>query len=106
MGIIIDISPNDLKCLLAIIKQYLPNTLVWAFGSRVKNTANTNSDLDMVAFISTHQKSAFSLLKEALEESNLPFRVDLHNWNDIPESFKKNIESNYVTLQDGNKPSL
>jgi hypothetical protein len=37
-------------------------------------------------------------LREALEESNLPFRVDLFAWDEVPESFKANIEKESVCL--------
>lgn len=106
MGIRIDINAKDLKTLLALLQQYLPNTLVWAFGSRVKYTAKPTSDLDLVGFITEKQKMSFSLLKEALAESSLPFRVDLHDWNDIPETFRKNIEDSYLVIQDVAKREL
>jgi predicted nucleotidyltransferase len=100
VGIKLDIKPTDLKTLLGLLQKYLPNTLVWAFGSRVKFTAKQNSDLDLVAFISEKQKTSFSAFKDALSESSLPFSVDLHNWNDIPDTFKKNIEGSYVVIQE------
>ncbi len=103
MGIKIDIAPKDLKTLLVILKKYLPNTLVWAFGSRVKFTAKQTSDLDLVAFINEKQTLQFSSLKEAFAESNLPFSVDIHNWNELPAAFHKNINSSYVVLQDDAK---
>jgi type I restriction enzyme S subunit len=37
-------------------------------------------------------------LKEALEESNLPFRVDLLVWDKLPENFQRNIEEGYMVL--------
>ena len=106
MGIKIDIKAKDLKTLLALLQQYLPNTLVWAFGSRVKFTSKPASDLDLVAFITEKQKMSFSLLKDSLVESTLPFRVDLHDWNDIPENFRKNIEDSYLVIQDIAKREL
>jgi type I restriction enzyme S subunit len=106
MGIKIDMTAKDLKVLSAILQQYLPDTVVWAFGSRVKFTSKSYSDLDLAAFINEEQKMKFSLLKDALAESNLPFRIDLHNWNDIPDTFKKNIEADYVILQDSKKKEL
>lgn len=106
MGIKIDITQKDLKTVKDLLKQYLPNTLVWAFGSRVKFTAKPASDLDLAAFISKEQKLKFSLLKEALEESSIPFRIDLHNWYELPETFHKNIESSFVVLQEDAKEEM
>jgi len=35
-----------------------------------------------------------------LEDSSLPFRIDIFAWNDIPEQFKKNIEKEHVVLKE------
>ncbi len=40
-------------------------------------------------------------LKEAFEESDLPMRVDVHDWHTIPERFRAVIERDYVVLQHG-----
>lgn len=100
INIKLDIKSKDLKLLLELLNQYLPETLVWAFGSRAKFTSNPRSDLDLVAFIAPEQEIGFNNLRDALWESDLPFRVDLLDWNAIPESFKKNIEKEYVVLQE------
>ncbi len=94
----IDISPGQRKELLDLIMRHLPNVEVWAFGSRVKWTARSNSDLDLVAFARPEDEGRVSRLKEALEESSLPFRVDLLVWDKIPESFQKNIRDRYVVM--------
>jgi type I restriction enzyme S subunit len=94
----IDVSPSQRKELLDLITRYLPNVEVWAFGSRVKWTARSNSDLDLVAFAKPEDEARVSRLKEALEESSLPFRVDFLVWDNIPENFKKNIQERYVVL--------
>lgn len=99
----IQLSQQHLSMIRDLLHTYIPDTLVWAFGSRVKGTANPSSDLDVVAFIGDDQKMRFSMLKEALEESNVPFRVDLHSWNELPDSFKRTIEKEYTVLQDVEK---
>ena len=94
----IDISAEQRRILLDLLSKYLANTQVWAFGSRVKWTTRSNSDLDLVVFSSSEQSIQVSALKEALEESNLPFRVDLLVWDKLPENFQRNIEEGYVVL--------
>jgi len=94
----IDITTGQRKALLELLKRYLPGTAVWAYGSRVKWTSRPESDLDMVVFASPDQKRQVSNLKEALEESDLPFRVDLFVWDEVPESFRRNIEAEHVVL--------
>ena len=94
----IDISVGDHKLVLGLLKQHLPNVAVWAYGSRIKWTARPQSDLDLVAFASSEQKDAVFNLREALEESSLPFPVDLFIWDELSESFRKRIEAEHVVL--------
>ena len=58
----------------------------------------------MVIFATPEQSSRVFDLREAFEESNLPFRVDLFVWDDVPERFRKRIEAEYVVLvkEEGN----
>ena len=96
----IDITPVQRKTILALLKRHLPGVLVWAFGSRVKWTSRPESDLDLVAFASSSQKSQAAAAKEAFEESDVPFRVDLFVWDELPESFQKNIRKEHVVFVD------
>ncbi len=102
----IQLSEKHLSIIRGLLHTYIPNTLVWAFGSRVKFTAKPSSDLDLVAFIGKEQQIRFSELKEALDESNVPFRVDLHSWDDLPDNFKRTIETEYAVLQDVEKEAV
>ena len=89
----IDITAEQLKTVLSLLKKHLTNTTVWVYGSRAKWTARPQSDLDMVVFATPEQNSQVFDLREAFEESNLPFRVDLFVWDDVPERFRKRIEA-------------
>ena len=94
----IDLTIEQHKEVLTLLNKYIPNTDVWAYGSRVKFTSRPASDLDMVAFSTPEQKMDIYNLKEAFEESDLPFRVDLFVWDEIPEQFKNNITNEHVIL--------
>jgi len=94
----IDITAAQRKEVVALLTHYLPDTQVWAYGSRVLGTAKPSSDLDLVAFASPDQASAVADLKESFEESDLPFRVDLFVWDEMPETFQKNMEKAYAVL--------
>ena len=94
----IDITADQRKTILALLKRHLPNTTAWAYGSRVKWTARPQSDLDLVVFTTPDQERRVSDLTEAFEESNLPFRVDLFVWDAVPEQFRKEIETEHVVL--------
>lgn len=95
----LDITSYQEKTLQMLLHRYLPETVVWAYGSRVTGSSHSASDLDLIAFANPSQSAAISELREALEESNLPFRVDLFVWEQVPESFRANIMSAYVVVQ-------
>ena len=99
----IDITAEQRKTVLALLARHLPNTTAWVYGSRVKWTSRPESDLDLVVFATPEQAGRVSYLREAFEESNLPFRVDLFVWDDVPEQFRKQIEGEHVVLSDNAK---
>ena len=94
----IDITAAERETILALLQFHLPGTEAWVYGSRVKGTSTPKSDLDLVVFATPEQRRRVGDLREAFEESNLPFRVDLFVWDDVPESFRDEIETDRVTL--------
>jgi len=99
----IDISNKDLQLVISILNNYLPDYEVRAFGSRVNGRSKPYSDLDLVVI--GCKKIDLKIMfrtEEAFEESILPFRVDLLDWNAISESFQKIIEQKHEVIQAGN----
>ena len=95
----IDIDTRERTTIQRLLYRHLAGVEVWAYGSRVRWNARPQSDLDLVAFAPPEQRGAVSQLREAFEESSLPFPVDLLIWDDLPESFHRNIEAEYVVFQ-------
>lgn len=102
----IDLRADEYREVVRLLQHHLPDTEVWAYGSRVKGTARPASDLDLVTFASAGQKEAVSRLREAFDESPLPFRVDLFVWDNVPEEFRRNIEEAQVVVQEKEKKNL
>ena len=100
----LDLTPEQLKKLRELLTRHLPNTEVWAYGSRVKGTAKPWSDLDLAVIAGPQQKAAVADLREAFEESDLPFRVDLFVWDEIPETFRDNICRERIVLTSVEQP--
>jgi type I restriction enzyme S subunit len=94
----IAITTEQRETLLTLLRNHLPDTAAWIYGSRINGRATPRSDLDMVVFSTPEQSRQVADLREAFEESSLPFRVDLFVWDEVPESFKANIESKHVVL--------
>ena len=102
----IDITADQRKTVLALLSRHLPHTTAWVYGSRVKWTSGPKSDLDLVVFATSEQTGQVSDLREVFEESNLPFRVDLFVWDEIPEQFHKHIEAEHVVLVEREKQGV
>jgi len=87
--------------LTELLDRFLPRVSVWAYGSRVNGRARENSDLDLVVFTRPEQRAQVAELREELRESNLPFLVDLHVWDELPEIFQENIRKEHLELRSG-----
>lgn len=93
------LSPEQMRYLLDEMARYIPNATVWAFGSRIQGTHRLASDLDLAVHCDkvTAQKE-LSKLNEALIESDLPFKVQLLDYNRLPQNMQENIEAMHVVL--------
>ena len=89
------------EVLLDLLREHVPQAEVWAYGSRVTGRSHEGSDLDIV--VRTPRNPAdptpgVSALREALRQSSLPMLVDVHDWADLPVSFRSRIEQEHVVL--------
>lgn len=95
------IREKDRRILLNIFASTDIPLEVWAYGSRVTGTAHDGSDLDLVIRRSSGQKMPFEIIndfKEKIQNSNIPILVELFDWARLPETFHKNILTNYEVL--------
>ncbi|MDR1964867.1 MAG: nucleotidyltransferase domain-containing protein [Planctomycetaceae bacterium] len=93
------LEPVDLAMVLAILRRRIPDRTVWVFGSRANGKARKNSDLDLVIQGSEAiPNDLYNQLVEDFDESDLPIRVDLLDWNRIDNDFKPYINKNHVVL--------
>ncbi len=103
----IDITAEERATVLELLDRHLPGTPAWVYGSRVKWTSRPQSDLGLVVFATPEQRRQVGDLREAFEESSLPFRVDLFVWDEVPVSLRKQIEAEHAALAGGiEEPSV
>lgn len=96
----IDLRPDLLETLRRLLAVQVPDCEVRLFGSRYQGTATAASDVDLalVGPQPLHWKT-LARLRAALEDSNLPFRVDVLDWHTMPPAFRQAIEAGYEVLQ-------
>lgn len=98
----IDLRPEHAEIVRNILRQHVPEAAVYAFGSRVSFTAKPHSDLDLVLVEKEEVPiQRIHLLEEAFANSDLPFRVDVLDWNAISPTFRQIIRKKYVIMQQG-----
>ena len=91
------LDKNDLKIIHSIVSKY-PNK-VGIYGSRARLNHKENSDIDFVVY-GELKRMDFYGLKNAFEESNLIYKVDVVVYEDITnEEFKKQIDKDVVVLK-------
>ncbi|AOF52939.1 hypothetical protein BKG91_06905 [Rodentibacter caecimuris] len=101
MDKVFDIEPKHLAIVQDILRTYLPDYEVRAFGSRVKGTARKFSDLDLVVMSEQPLSlQRFADVSEAFSESDLPYKVDLLDWATTSEGFREIIAQKYVIISD------
>ena len=97
---LIDISPENWRIVRDILQRYVPDREVWAFGSRAKWTAKDFSDLDIAIIGDKPLSIALTAdLREAFQESALPFKVDIVDWANITPSFRQVIQAAKIQIQ-------
>lgn len=93
-------TTQELSLLQNILKRYVPEFKVWAFGSRVTGMHKPYSDLDLALVgdepLAIETRAA---LVEALSNSSLPYKVDLVDWASTTDSFKEIIEKQKLVIQ-------
>jgi predicted nucleotidyltransferase len=98
----IEMSAEQLDEVKNILKRYVPDSEVRAFGSRVTGRVKPWSDLDLaVVGAEPMGWENVELLKEAFQESTLPFRVDVLDWHETSPSFQAIIAQKYAVVQAG-----
>ena len=89
----IDITPEERAIVLRILNEIVPDREVRAFGSRVTGKAKPFSDLDLAIMgdepLSLETRTQ---LEEAFSESELPWKVDVLDWNLAEVEFQKIIQ--------------
>ena len=89
----------------ALLRQHVPGIEVWAYGSRVNGESHEGSDLDLVLRGPSQEPldGGFYDLLEAIEKSNIPILIQANDWAMLPESFHREIERDYIVVQQGAK---
>lgn len=97
---LVDINPDHANVVQEILRKNLPSGVaVWVFGSRADWTTKDYSDLDLaLEGYSALDQSTIVEIKTAFEESDLPYKVDIIDLNQVSDSFRQIVEDRKIFL--------
>lgn len=96
----IAISPTQWKIVSSILQKHLPDSEVWAFGSRATHTEKPYSDLDLAIIGNTSiTLSLLAAIEHDFSESDLPFKVDVVDAAVMSPAFRAIVESHKIRIQ-------
>lgn len=77
----------------------------YAFGSRVKGNPRRFSDLD-ICFFENIPWNIRAHIEEDFDDSNLPYKIDLIDWNTCDNTFQNLIKKDLVLISPDVKNTL
>lgn len=87
------LTARDMQTLKAVFDKYPEVKNVVVFGSRAKGTFSPGSDIDLAIMDPLSDERVLFQLKHDLEESTLPYFVDLVGYQFLQDSaFKEHID--------------
>ena len=96
----VDLRPDQLATVNAILLAEVPDYEIWAFGSRAQWTAKDSSDLDLAIVTERPlSPSRLSHLRQTFEQSYLSFTVDVVDLSKVTPEFRKVIEKERVVFR-------
>jgi predicted nucleotidyltransferase len=101
----LELTAAELAIVLEILDRHVPEREVWAFGSRVGGRVKPFSDLDLTVVGEVPLSMAqLGDVREAFDESDLPFRVDVGDWASTDDAFRAIIRERYLVLKTAVSP--
>lgn len=94
----LDVKEEYLNELIEIFMRYCPKAEIWAYGSRIKNDSHSGSDLDLAVKTFHDDTRSIGELRALINDSDVPFLVDLHAFDRLPESFQEEILKDHVPI--------
>lgn len=94
----LDIKKEYLDELQSIFCKYCPKAEIWAYGSRIKDASHSGSDLDLTVKNFNDENKSIGELREFLNDSDIPFLIEIQEFGKLPKSFQHEILKKYVRV--------
>jgi predicted nucleotidyltransferase len=97
---VINLSRDQLEYIVVTVVEPLAEqgAVVYCFGSRARGEGQDFADLDLMVVSDVPLDSVLGEIREALEESNFPFLVDLVEEKNFANAYRANYLAERVLL--------
>ena len=90
----VSVTEREMEIIVNIVKSHVNESNIMVFGSRYYGTNRKFSDLDIaIRAICKIPLAKLGKIRDAFEESELPYQVDVLDYNSISPEFRKIIDS-------------
>jgi uncharacterized protein len=80
------------KKIVAVLSALFPNATIYLFGSRARGTHYERSDIDIALDTGIRLEQVdVGEARDMLNESNIPYKIDVVDVRGVHESMRKNI---------------
>jgi predicted nucleotidyltransferase len=88
------LTDRDIKTIQGIFRKHPEVSMVYLFGSRAAGTQKPGSDVDLAIMNAGVSMETVCMIKGELEESSLPYLIDLVNYTDVKhKEFREHIQN-------------
>ena len=94
----LNVKREYLNEVINIFNNYCPRAEIWAYGSRVNGDCHSGSDLDLVVKSFNDTNKSLSELNNLLNKSDIPFLIDIQDFEKLPKYFQDEIKKEYVRI--------
>jgi type I restriction enzyme S subunit len=102
----IDVPAPALKTVMGMLARHVPDREIRVMGSRVSGRPKPFSDLDLVVMGDEPlDLRALGQLRDAFDESDLPFAVDIVEWSSASGAFRRIIDELSQPLRPATPPA-
>ena len=98
---IMSVEERYKKKLISIISKHLPQAKIYLYGSRAREDSRQGSDIDLA--VDAGEKINWGILckiTSEIDDSTIPFFVDVSDLYNVSEDFKKTIAKDFVAWKE------
>ncbi|MDE0497016.1 MAG: restriction endonuclease subunit S [Acidimicrobiaceae bacterium] len=101
----IDLDPSHRRVVMRLLRGFVPSCEVRAYGPRAEWTAEQHSRLD-IAVLGADNVNPYALsdLQAAFQRSDLPFGVNVADWDAASTELRQQVQQQYLVLQPSASP--